>query len=207
LLVANILLRFAGIADKKTVRLTYFLFILFLFSRAFAFASLDAGIGGAVIQESKTISDQKNSTKNFYEVYGLTQIQKYPIHFGLSYLIVASTNNLTATTTETLYSSNLYFMARFGFFKKEIVSLTLYYNPSVQATYSTTGNASDQWAGAAYALQFLLQPQMTDNFRLNGGVMYFSETYSSKSTTSASSSVTSFTRTTLLPALGMQYSF
>ena len=189
------------------MRLSIFLIILILFSHHLGFAYFDFGFSGAVTQENKNISTQKTSTKNFYEVYGLSQLQKWPIHVGIAYMIVSSSNELTETTNEALSSANLYFVMRFGLFKKEPLSLTLYYNPSVQATYSTTGNAADKWTGSGYALQILWQPEITETFRLNGGVMYHSEAYTSKSTTSASSTVESFTRTTLLPVLGMQYSF
>lgn len=189
------------------MRLSSFLIILILFSPGLGHALFTTGIGGAVVQENKNISLQKTSTKNFYEVYALSQLQKWPVHVGLAYMIVSSSNELTETTNEQLSSANLYVMARFGFFKNEPLSLTIYFNPTVQATYATTGNVADKWTGAAYAVQVLAQPKITETFRLNGGVMYHTETYSTKSSTSASSSASSFTRTSLLPVLGMQYSF
>ena len=90
------------------------------------------------------------------------------------------------------------------FFQKQLYSLSGFYIPAATAAYSETGAGTENWTGSGYSGQLSLHPALNKYMAVAVTVKYVSLSYINKSGSSISS-VNSFTRTSLIPTLGLQF--
>lgn len=186
--------------------------ILFMvFTTAASFAHADILLGGDIglIQDQKSITSRDLIQTTYYDAYLYLQASRnYPFYLGFEYIFISTTQpNTVATTTATLTSSNAMAGLKYVFGRKELFSLSLMGSPFIQANYQVTGSASDLWSGSAFASKFSIHPELSSSLKLCVSLIYYSATYTSKSNSSGSTTVSSFSRSLLIPTFGLQFKF
>lgn len=184
---------------------------LILFLSIVVQAKADILLGGDVglIQDQKSISSRDLIQTTYYDAFIYVQAGRtYPLYLGFEYIYVNSTQpNTTATNTATLISSNAMAALKYVFGRRELFSISLMGSPFIQANYQVTGSASDLWSGSAFASKFTIQPELSSSVKVCFSLIYYSASYTSKSESSGSTTVNGFTRSLLMPSLGLQLNF
>jgi hypothetical protein len=176
----------------------------------FSYALADTHISGDIgfINDQKTISSRDIIQTTFYDASLYLQASpEYSLYLGFEYLYISNTQPNTATTTASLVSSNVMLGMKYVFGKKDFYSISLIGSPYIQANYQVTGLASDLWSGSAFASKFSLNPDLSTRVKLCVSLVYFSALYNSKSSSSGSTTINSFSRNLLMPTVGIQFNF
>lgn len=191
------------------VALSRLVFVIFTVVSSFAHADVHLGGDIGLMQDQKTITSRDLIQTTFYDAYVYLQASRnYPFYLGFEYVFISTTQpNTVATTTATLTSSNAMAGMKYVFGKKELFSITLMGSPFIQANYQVTGSASDLWSGSAFASKLSIHPELSSSLKLCASLVYYSATYTSKSSSSGSTTVSSFSRSLLIPTFGLQFSF
>jgi hypothetical protein len=186
------------------------LFCAFLLTTSkVAWGNTHIGLGLGLIQDSRTTSSKDTLQNTLVEGYLFTPLFKSKsLYLGVEYLMITtSMPNGADENTATLSASNPFAAFKLSVGKKELLAITLMGSPTVQANYNVTGGvANDLWTGVAFATKIALQPELSSNWRLEASIIYFSATYTAKSSTSTSS-ISSFGRSLIIPTLGLQVYF
>jgi hypothetical protein len=174
-------------------------------------ARADILLGGdlGLIQDQKSISARDLIQTTYYDAYIYVQASRsYPLYLGFEYIYINSTQpNAIATNTATLISSNAMASLKYVFGRRELYSISLMGSPFIQANYQVTGSASDLWSGSAFASKFTIQPEIFASIKVCFSLIYYSASYTSKSESSGSTTVNGFTRSLIMPSLGLQLNF
>lgn len=191
------------------VLLSRILFMVFTTAASFAHADILLGGDIGLIQDQKSITSRDLIQTTYYDAYLYLQASRnYPFYLGFEYIFISTTQpNTVATTTATLTSSNAMAGLKYVFGRKELFSLSLMGSPFIQANYQVTGSASDLWSGSAFASKFSIHPELSSSLKLCVSLIYYSATYTSKSNSSGSTTVSSFSRSLLIPTFGLQFKF
>ncbi len=184
-------------------------FLIITVSLSFAKADIHAGGDVGLIQDQKSITSRDLIQTTFYDVYiYLPASRNNSFYLGFEYNYMSTTQpNSVATTTATLTASNVMVGMKYVFGKKELFSISLMGSPSTQATYQVTGSKADLWTGSAFASKFSIQSELSSSLKLCVSLVYYSATYISKSSSSDSTTVSSFSRSLLIPTFGLQFKF
>jgi hypothetical protein len=172
-------------------------------------ADIHLGVDAGIIQDQKSITSRDVIQTSFYDGYLYVQAgRSYPIYLGFEYIYISTTQpNTTATNTATLTSSNVMAAAKYVFGRRELYALSIMGSPFIQANYKITGSPSDLWSGSAFAGKFTVQPELSSSVKLCFSLIYYSASYTSKSESSGSTTVNGFTRSLIMPSLGLQLNF
>lgn len=174
-------------------------------------ARADILLGGdlGLIQDQKSISARDLIQTTYYDAYIYVQAgRSYPLYLGFEYIYINSTQpNAIATNTATLISSNAMASLKYVFGRRELYSISLMGSPFIQANYQVTGSASDLWSGSAFASKLTIQPELSASIKVCFSLIYYSASYTSKSESSGSTTVNGFTRSLIMPSLGLQLNF
>ncbi len=174
-----------------------------------ALADIHIGVDLGLIQDQKTITSRDIIQTTFYDANLYVQASRsYPFYLGFEYIQISTTQpNTVDTTTATLTSSNAMAGMKYVFGRKKLFSVSLMGSPFIQANYKVTGASSDLWSGSAFASKLSIHPDLTNSLKLCVSIVYYSATYTSKSESSGSTAVNSFSRSLLIPTLGLQFNF
>jgi hypothetical protein len=182
--------------------------LLLVLSPTLALAEMQIGVDFGLLQDQNTISSQSTVSNTYYDltVY-LQALKAYGLFLGLDYAFISSSQPVSAAATATLSSSNPLLGAKYFFGKDKIASITIAGSPLVEATYSVTGATSDVWSGSAFLTKLALHPNISKSVKVSLAIVYYSATYNSKSSTSSSTTLAGFSRTLLIPTMGLQFAF
>lgn len=191
------------------VVLSRLVFVICIAISSFARAEIHLGGDVGLIQDQKTFTSRDLIQSTFYDAYLYLQASRnYRFYLGFEYVYISTTQpNTVAITTATLTSSNVMAGMKYVFGKKELFSITLMGSPFIQANYQVTGSASDLWSGSAFASKLSIHPELSSSLKLCVSLVYYSATYTSKSDSSGSTTVSSFSRSLLIPTFGLQFNF
>lgn len=183
--------------------------LIVLFMSPFATADIHFGADAGLIQDQKSITSRDIIQTTFYDANLYLQASRnYQFYLGFEYIQISTTQpNTVDTTTATLTSSNAMAGMKYVFGRKKLFSVSLMGSPFIQASYKVTGATSDLWSGAAFASKVSIHPDLTNSLKLCVSIVYYSATYTSKSESSGSTAVSSFSRSLLIPTLGLQFNF
>lgn len=184
------------------------IFIIFTLSSP-TLADVHFGADIGLIQDQKSITSRDLIQTTFYDVNLYLQASKsYSIYLGFEYIHISTTQpNTVELTTATLTSSNAMAGIKYIFGRKKLFSVSLMGSPFIQANYEVTDATNDLWSGSAFASKLSIHPELSGSLKLCASVIYYSTTYTSKSTSSGSTSVSSFSRSLLIPTIGLQFNF
>ena len=172
-------------------------------------ANTHMGLAVGLVQDQRTTSSKDTLQNTLIDGYLFTPLFKTKSFFlGAEYmLITTSMPNGADDQTATLTANNPMMALKLNLDRNGNFSVSGMGSPSVTATYNVTGGvANDTWTGVAYAGKFSYHAEISQMWRVSTSITYFSATYSSKSSTSTSS-VSSFSRTLLIPSLGLEVYF
>ena len=191
------------------VVLSRLFFVIITTISSFAKAGIHFGGDIGLIQDQKSITSRDLIQTTFYDAYLYLQASRnYPFYLGFEYIYISTTQpNTVATTTATLTSSNAMAGLKYVFGKRELFSISLLGSPFIQAIYQATGSASDLWSGSAFASKLSIHPELSSSLKLCVSLVYYSATYTSKSDSSGSTTISSFSRSLLIPTFGLQFNF
>ncbi len=117
-------------------------------------------------------------------------------------------NNIEVAPVGTSSNSNLNTIAPYAgfskFFQKQLYSIAGFYIPTATAAYSESGQGTENWTGSGYAGQVSVHPALNKYMAVSVSIKYISLNYINKSGATIST-VNSFSRTSLVPSLGLQF--
>jgi len=176
---------------------------------SFAQADTHFGLDLGLIQDQKTISSRDVIQTTFYDAYIYLQANaSYPFYLGFEYVYITTTQpDAVSLATATLTSSNAMAGMKYIFGKKELFSFSIMGSPVTQANYQVTGSASDLWSGTSLASKLSIHPALSPSLKLCVSLVYYSAAYASKTASSGSTTVSSFSRSLIIPTFALQYSF
>lgn len=162
--------------------------------------------GNLVENQSLTGTQTLKTAYDAYLLYSLTKEGTFSLSLGHLYL--NSIEPVTATTSALLKTFNPYFGFKFGFGPKQVANLSAGYIPYSQASYTQTGTATEVWTGTGFICKLSLQPRFTERLLGVLSLNYFSGTYKTKDTKDGTvTTATNFTRSLIVPTIGLQFNF
>lgn len=199
-----------SISYTKEMRVLVQLLIFFnlIFTAASSWGTTHIGLALGLVQDQRSTSSKDSLQNTLVEGYLFTPLFKTKSFFlGVEYLLIttsapngADENTATMTATNPMAAFKLHL-------SKGLLSVTVMGSPSVQANYSvSSGVANDLWTGTSYAAKLTLHPNLSTSWKICASLMYFGASYTSKSSTSTSS-ISSFSRTLIIPTLGVEVYF
>jgi hypothetical protein len=191
------------------VALSRIIFVIVSMISSLAQADIHVGADFGLIQDQKTITSRDLIQTTFYDASLYLQASRnHPFYLGFEYVYISTTQpNTVATTTATLTSSNAMAGMKYVLGKKELFSISIMGSPFIQANYQVTGSSSDLWSGSAFATKLSIHPELSSSLKLCVSLVYYSATYTSKSASSGSTTVSGFSRSLIIPTFGLQLNF
>ncbi len=183
------------------------LFFILLVLPLSSFGETRLNIDGNWTGDTSTLTASGAGSRSF--ILGGASFSAYTdssIYFSAGMAVYSSVEPATATTTST-FSTIVPFAGLAYFFKKgqyRIASLGAYYVPSVSASYSETGTATETWSGSGYMGRLAIHPSLTSYMSVVFALNYLSLSFTNKSGT-AVTTVSSFTRGIFIPTVGIEF--
>lgn len=171
--------------------------------------STHIGLAVGLVQDTRSTSSKDTLQNTLVDGYIFTPLFKTKSFFlGAEYMMITtSMPNGADDQTATLVANNPMMALKLSLDRNGFFSLSVMGSPYVSATYNVTGGvANDTWTGQAFAGKFSYHAELSSAWKVTTSLTYFSASYSSKSSTSTSS-VSSFSRTLLIPNLGLEVYF
>ncbi len=172
-------------------------------------ASTHMGLAVGLVQDSRSTSSKDTLQNTLIDGYLFTPLFKTKSFFlGAEYMMITtSMPNGADDQTASLVANNPMMALKLNFDRGGAFSVSVMGSPTVSATYNVTGSvANDTWTGQAFAGKFAYSAEISSSWRVATSITYFSASYTTKSSTSTST-LTSFSRTLLIPSLGLEVYF
>lgn len=166
------------------------------------------GLDFGTLQENRSSTQLSSIGRTFYDGYLNVGLKKESsLYLSIGYLYINSVENYSNSTYTKMTSTNPYVGLAYQFWNKNFASLivTGAYSPYAKLTVSEAAG-KESWDGTTLALKFTGSFSMSNKVKLNAGLYYISESFSSR-TSGSLTTKSDFNQSYLMPAIGIALAF
>lgn len=189
----------------------WLLLFLVLSYTATSSARMQFGMSAGLTNDSNSLDSKVMTSASFFDGYFYVSLfEKGKLLLGLGYGQLNMSDTGTDSSSVQMLASHTVIGLKYLIGETNTYFLQVAGTPLSQATFKVAGLETELWTGSTLIGLIGIRPKIAENFHFTAALQYVTANYVTKvssDTGTSSSDKTSFTRTFISPALGLEFDF